>query len=266
MTRPALVPESQDALSGEDARTTLRRVHGMRLMTHAFQRMRSADGFSHARASAFAIALLLVEGTIAVIGLAVALGSPAFSRTVTAAAEMAVPGPAGRLLTSAVAQAQETGASHQYTALLVGLLAALVTGTTAMGQFERSCNRIYGIDDDRPSVQKYTRAFLLALTVGVVSAFAVSMMVLGRPIAESIENSSVSLIWLWGRWPLAIIVLVAALTALLKFSPNRRQPAYSWLLYGASVSVGLIVAARWRWRCSSTGAPPSVTRTVHSPG
>ena len=251
-----MVPESSTSLGWDDAHTTIRRVHWKRLLVHSFARLRQADGFSHARASAFAIALLLVEGTIAVLGLAVALGSSAFSRTITLVAETAVPGPAGHLLTSAARQAQENGTSHQYTALALGLLAAVVTGTTALGQFERSCNRIYGIDTDRPTLRKYGRAFVLAITVGVVSAISVTIMVLGRPITESIEHSSASLVWIWGRWPLAIVVLVAAVTALLKFSPNRRQPGFSWLVVGAAVSVGLMAVASlglalfFRWSSS----------------
>jgi YihY family inner membrane protein len=243
MSRPSAVPETGGRLSGHDAREVIHRVRWRTLVTSAFQRLRAADGFSHARATAFAFALLLVEGTIAVLGLTVALGSPAFSRTVSSVAETVAPGPAGQLLTSAVRQAQETGTSHQYTALLVGLLAALVTGTTAMGQFERSCNRIYGIDNDRPTLRKYTRAFVLAVTAGAASALAILTMVLGRPLAGSIDHSVFSVLWVWGRWPIAIILLIAATTALLKFSPNRQQPAFSWLAYGAAFSVALVVLA-----------------------
>lgn len=243
MTNATLVPESGDSLGDREAQAVLRDVSYPRVLRNAFSRLREADGFSHARASAFATALLLVEGMIAVLGLAVALGSSAFSRTIVAVAETAVPGPAGQLLTSAAQQAQETGSANQYTALLVGLSAALITGTTAMGQLERSCNRIYGVDRDRPSVQKYLRALVLAVTVGSVSALAMIAMVLGRPISESVEHSAVSLLWLWGRWPLGALVLIVATTALLKYSPRRRQPRWSWLVYGASISVGLMIVA-----------------------
>ena len=237
------VAESGESLTGREARETVRQVHWKPLLRRSFDRLRAADGFSHARASAFAFALLLVEGTIAVLGFAVAFGSSGFSRTVIDVAHSAVPGPAGQLLTSAARQAQETGSSHQFTALIVGLVASLITGTTAMGQFERSCNRIYGVAEDRPSLAKYTRAFALAVTVGVVSALALMLMVLGRPIANSVDSPAVSLVWLWVRWPVAVVILVAAVTVALKFSPRRRQPALSWLFYGAVVSVALMVIA-----------------------
>ena len=152
------------------------------------------------------------------------MGSSGFSRTVVDVLEAAVPGPAGQLLTSAARQAQEAGSSHQYTALIIGLVASLITGTTAFGQFERSCNRIYGVEQDRPSTKKYARAFLLAVTVGVVASLGVTMLVLGRPIAQAIEDSWAGDVWLVVRWPLAVVLLVLATTAMLRWSPNRRQP------------------------------------------
>jgi uncharacterized BrkB/YihY/UPF0761 family membrane protein len=112
-----------------------------------------------------------------------------------------------------------------------------------MGQFERSCNRIYGIDNDRPTLHKYSRALVLAVTAGAASALAILTMVLGRPLADAINHSAFSVVWIWGRWPIAVLVLVAAVTALLKFSPRRRQPAISWLVYGAAISVLLVVVA-----------------------
>ncbi len=242
MSHAQRVPETYE-LTGDDVVTTIRRVRWQRLLTTAFKRLRVADGFSHARASAFTLVLLLVEGLIALLGLAVALGSFVFSRTVVDVVEAAVPGPAGQLLTSAARQAQETGSDHQYTVLLIGLVASLFTGTTAFGQFERSCNRIYGVEQDRSSVQKYTRAAVLAVTIGVVASIGITMLVLGRPIADAVADSWAGDIWLIVRWPLAVVLLVLATTAMLRWSPNRRQPGYTWLVYGAGVSVLLTVGA-----------------------
>lgn len=119
MSHAERVPETYQ-LTGDDAVTTIKRVRWQHLLAAAFGRLRVADGFSHARASAFALALLLVEGPIALLGLAVALGSSGFSRTVTDVLEAAVPGPAGQLLTSAARQAQEAGSSHRDTAVVIG--------------------------------------------------------------------------------------------------------------------------------------------------
>lgn len=242
MSQAQKVPETYQ-LTGDDVVSTIQRVRWQHLLKESLKRLRVADGFSHARASAFALALLLVEGLIAVLGLAVAMGSSGFSKTVTDVLQTAVPGPAGQLLTSAARQAQEAGSANQYTALLIGLAASLITGTTALGQFERSCNRIYGVEDDRPSAKKYGRAALLAVSVGVIASIGVTMLVLGGPIAVAFEGNWAGDVWVVARWPLAVALLILSTTALLRWSPNRRQPGYTWLIYGAAVSVLLTVGA-----------------------
>lgn len=236
------VPQTFE-LTGDHARATLLGCGRRHLVADAFSRFRTADGFSHARASAFVLSLLLVEAVIAVVGLASATGSSAFGRTVIDIVEGAVPGPAGRILTGAVRQAQEAGGKGQYLALGIGLLATLITATTAFGQFERSCNRIYGVEQDRPSTQKYLRAFMLAVTAGIALTVAVTSLVLGRPIDNAIEDGWAEPIWDVTRWPIAILLLIGATTFVMKWSPNRRQPGYSWLGYGAAISVALTVAA-----------------------
>ncbi|MCZ3389440.1 MAG: YihY/virulence factor BrkB family protein [Actinomycetia bacterium] len=119
------------------------------------------------------------------------------------------------MLTVAARQAQEAGSDHQYAVLLVGRVASLITGMTALGQFERSFNRIYGVEQDRASVQKYTRAAVLAVTVGMVASIGITMPALGRPIAEAVAASWAVDVWLIVRWPLAIVLLMVGASAVL---------------------------------------------------
>ena len=135
---------------------------GATLIRDAFQRLRSADGFSHARSLAFARALVLVQAIIALVGLAAALGKNSASDLIVRSIKAAAPGPAGDLLTSAVTQAQQAGVVGALHRAVLGLVGAIVTGTTLMGQVERALNRLYGVEQDRPTLQKYGRALVLA--------------------------------------------------------------------------------------------------------
>ena len=74
MSTANLVPETRD-LTGDDAYKTLRRTGRRRLLVDAFKRLRVADGFSHARSLAFLTVLVVVQGTIALVGLASVLGN-----------------------------------------------------------------------------------------------------------------------------------------------------------------------------------------------
>jgi len=231
-----LVPETWD-LTGDDARATLLRTGRRRLLADSFQRLRVADGFSHARSLAFMITLVLVQGVIAVVGLASAAGGTRVSEVIVNAIQGSVPGPAGQVLTTAVQQAQGAGLSRRYLALVLGTVGMLVSATTAMGQVERALNRIYGVEQDRPFRHKYGFAFVVALTSGSLAALAFVAMAQGRAVGDSLDNHVVSTLWGWSRWPLAVVLIALAVTLLFRWCPRRHQPGLSWLAYGASLSV-----------------------------
>jgi YihY family inner membrane protein len=233
-----LVPETR-GLSGDDAWAVLQRTGRSRLLKDAFQRMRVADGFSHARSFAFMTALVAIQGVIGLVGLASVLNKGGVSDIIVATVRRAVPGPAGQVLTTAVAQAHSTAAEHQYGAVIVGLLGCLVTGTTALGQLERGLNRIYGVEQDRPFVHKYGRAFVFAVIVGTLASFAFGCLAFGRELFRSGGSHGLSTAWSIGRWPLGLALIAAAITLLFRWSPRRCQPRLSWLAFGAGISVVL---------------------------
>jgi YihY family inner membrane protein len=233
----ARVPETYE-LTGDDARKTLMSCGRWHLVRDAFVRFRASDGFSHARSLAFTTSLVLVQGLIVVVGFAAAFEQRAFSAAIVGAIQDAAPGPAGEILIDAVKQARNVAESNRFLPLFVGLIGLLVTGTTTMGQLERGLNRMYGIEQDRPSVQKYGRAFVLAVSAGLGLAVAFTLLAFGRSIRGELGHSLRD-IWFVLQWPVALALAVAAVAKLFRSSPNRRQPAWSWLAFGAFVGVGL---------------------------
>ena len=234
MSTAAKVPETWE-LTGDDARRTLVDTGRWQLLKDSFVRLRAADGFSHSRSLAFVTSLVLVQGLIALVGFAAAFGDVRMSREIVAAIQSAAPDPAGQLLTDAVAQARGVGAEDRFVPLLLGLIGTLITGSTAMGQVERGFNRIYGIERDRPTLEKYGRAFVLAVGAGSCLAAAFLVFAFGRR-SETTE-ALLRTTWPYFRWPLALVVATLALTAMLRWSPHRRQPAWSWLAFGAALCV-----------------------------
>jgi YihY family inner membrane protein len=229
MSNATRVPETVE-LTGDDARKTLADTGRLTLLRDSFVRLRAADGFSHARALAFTTSLILVQGMIVVVGLASAFGDVRFVRTAITAIEAAAPGPAANVLKSAVEQANRVGTDGRYLPLTLGLLGLLITATTAMGQFERALNRLYGMEQDRPALVKYTHALLLAITAGTLIGFAFLVLAFGRGVLTSGVETVL-------RWPLAILLAAAGLGALFQYAPRRRQPAWSWLAFGSAVGV-----------------------------
>ncbi len=186
---------------------------------------------------AFVTSLLLVQGVILLVGLAASLGDTDVSDSIVRAIREAVPGPAGKALTDAVFHAYVTGASGQDLVLVVIGITTVITGTTLMGQMERALNRQYGIEQDRPTFKKYGRALVLAFTAGVLSTAAFAMFALGHGIGQSLHDHTVTQIWNIVRWPIALVLMMSAIALLFRWSPNRHQPAWSWLAFGSTVSV-----------------------------
>jgi YihY family inner membrane protein len=238
MSTAQRVPETFE-LTGDDARETLLRTGRRTLLRDAFLRLRYADGFSHARSLAFALGLVLVQGTIALVGLASAIGAGGGRHDIVRILHDTVPGPAGDLLATAVDQARQAGSSQQYLGLFVGLAGALITAATAMGQVERGMNRLYGVEQDRPTVEKYAHATVLAVTAGVLAVIAFLALAFGSGIQALTGSSLVGDVWAVVRWPIAIAATMLSVALLFQRAPRRRQPAWSWLAYGSTVAVAL---------------------------
>ena len=115
------VPETWN-LTGSDARTPCRRHRDADgCCADAFERLRASDGFSHARSMAFATSLILVQGVIALVGLASAIGTGRAERRHRrdAPGRRARDRP-GTVLTDAVKQAHQAGAHSRSLALTLG--------------------------------------------------------------------------------------------------------------------------------------------------
>ena len=243
------VPETRtlagDELSADDAVTTLRRYGRWKLVKNSFVRFRYADGFTNARALALQFCLSFIPLIIAVIGLSSALHQEKVGQVIIQTLAGVLPGKdKGDMVEQAAQRTHEQGATGGQLALWLGLLAAIVALTTAMGQIERGANRIYGIERDRPALRKYGRALLMALTAGLLLQLGFVVIIAGDALGEALAAAfgwghTVESFWTIGCWPVGVVLAWASFTVVLERAPRRRQPGYSWLAFGSGVSLGL---------------------------
>jgi YihY family inner membrane protein len=243
MTTATRVPVTHDMAGGElgadDAWTTVRQYGFVPLVKEAFTRFRYADGFSHSRALGLQYCFALIPLAIAVVGLSVSLNQARIGRVLADALRQLSPGGARDFVEQALAQGAEQAATGQL-ALWFGLIAALIALTTGMGQVERGANRIYGIDRDRPTKEKYSRAAGLAVTAGILSLLGFIVLVAGGAIASGFGwSEGVVTVWNVLRWPLGILLVLGSYTIIFERAPRRNQPGLSWLAVGAGVSLAL---------------------------
>jgi YihY family inner membrane protein len=239
------VPETYH-LEGDDALETLRRTGTTRLLQDAFKRFRAADGFSHSRALAYQVTLSLLPALIATVGLASLLHARKVTVLLQQAADRLAPGPAGQIITAAFKQGQRASTAGAKLALMLGLLTAVASAALAFAQIERGANRIYGVEQDRATTQKYLTGLKLACSAGLLAVLAFVLIVVGSDIGRATGLSgAVSGLWAFLRWPLAIVLIVGSTALLFRESPRRRQPAASWLAVGSVVSVLLWLVFTW---------------------
>lgn len=222
--------------AGERSAEAARRRGLGELSRAAIRRFRGADGTSHARALAYQMVFVVVSGFIGLVGLASVLDVDALRGTVVEMAKQLAPGPSGRLIQEAAKQ----GAGGASAAMVLGLGAALVAGTFAMAQLERSANRISGRREDRPEAKRYATALILALSAGVLVSLGLLVLGGGTAIATGAGwDGSVTDIWHVVRWPLGAALTAAGVFLLFRTAPRERIATDRGLAIGALVAVGL---------------------------
>lgn len=253
-TVPVTIEMDGDELDAEDAFHLLRRVGVRRVLADAFVRFRYGDGFSSSRALALQATLAVVPFLLALTGLAADLDAERPSQVVAATVDAVSPGTGeDDALVDALSDADQKGDDDAQeiageVALVGGLLFSLVSMTLAMAQVERGTNRVYGVRRDRPSVAKYVRAGVLAAALAVPIGVGFLLLVAGREFARAMAevygwSDTAVLVWTVTRWPVGVVLLVVTIAVLLEKSPRRRQPALSWVAFGAAVTVVLVLLA-----------------------
>lgn len=250
MTTARLVPVTTemdgDELDAEDAWHLLRH-HGIRtVLVSSFVRFRYGDGFTNSRALALQTCLGLVPFLLAATGLSADIDDSRWARVVALTVDAVSPGGDGEdALAGAVSGGSESAGE---VALVLGLLLALVSMTTAMAQVERGSNRIYGIRRDRPALAKYGRAAVLTAVLALPVGAGFFLLVAGGAFGDAMVDeygwsAGLHTTWQVVRWPAGLALLVVTIAVLLDHAPRRRQPALSWLALGSGVAVALSMAA-----------------------
>jgi uncharacterized BrkB/YihY/UPF0761 family membrane protein len=150
------------------------------------------------------------------------------------------PGTVSKEVRDAVGQGLENGRGNHIAAIAAGVLATLIAGTTMFGQIERTANRIYGIETDRPTMQKYRAAAVMMLFAGTTAAGFLTAVGLGqawRSDGTSSRNAGFGTL----HWLLGAVCLFVASGVVLKWSPRRRQPGWAWLWAGIGSAAGGVV-------------------------
>ncbi len=149
--------------------------------------------------------------------------SPGVMSSITRTVQETLPGGAGRILTDAIANAQEASRGASLLAAIIGIVVALVSATSAMVAVQAGLNIAYDVPKDRSFVQKRLIALGLIVAAGLLG---------GVPSPFFASGSAVLSVIGWIVTLAAIIVMFAIFYYL---GPNRERPAWLWVSPGGVV-------------------------------
>jgi len=223
------------------------------------RRFLAADGTSHVRALAYQSAFVMMAGFIGLVGLASVLDLGQLRTIVQELASSVAPGAAGRLLQEAIRQGSGDGPLPA----VIGLGAALTSGTFAMAQLQRSANRLHGIETDDPPARRYGQALALAASAGVLLAIGGLMLGGGRSVATGFDwHGSAATTWEILRWPLGLSVAGAAIGLMFTVTSPDRRPAHD---LASATGIALALWATFTLMLGAYLSISSSTRNIYGP-
>jgi membrane protein len=132
--------------------------------------------------------------------------------------------------------------------LVLGILTALWSASGYVGAFARAMNRVYEVDEGRPFLK--LRGTMLGVTVATLAIVAVlaAMLVLTGPVAEAVGNAvglGGAFLTTWNilKWPVMVVLVVAAIAILYYATPNVKQPKFRWMSMGSFIALVVSILA-----------------------
>lgn len=127
-------------------------------------------------------------------------------------------------------------------ALVGGLVVALWSASGYVAAFSRGMNRVYEVDEGRPVWKLRPVLLLLTAVLVVIAVLVVAMLLLSGPVARSVGeavglSAGVVAVWQVAKWPVVVLLVVAAIALLYHGTPNVRQPRFRWLSLGAVLAL-----------------------------
>lgn len=126
--------------------------------------------------------------------------------------------------------------------LIVGVLGALWSASGYVGAFGRAMNRVYSIPEGRPIWKLRPTQLLVTVIVVVLVVLGALILVSTGPlvtqIADVVGVGDVALtVFQIVKWPILVVIAIAAIAILYYFSPNVRQPKFKWTSAGSIVAL-----------------------------
>lgn len=187
---------------------------------------------------AFFTLLALAPALAAVVSLYGLVTSPAEASQQIADFTTALPADARSLIEDQLKAVAGGNSGGLGLALLVSVLLSLWAASGGMKQLIEAVNVAY----DETETRKFFRLRGLAIlfTLGMIAMFVATLGLLAV-LPAVMDSSAGEIIANIVRWPLLAALMAAALAILYRYAPDRDQPKFRWVSWGAGIATLLWV-------------------------
>ncbi|QSB24039.1 YihY/virulence factor BrkB family protein [Curtobacterium sp. 24E2] len=130
---------------------------------------------------------------------------------------------------------------------IVGLVGALWSASGYVGAFGRAMNRIYNVREGRPIWK--LRPTMLGVTLATVILLVLGLLTLvSGPLARSFGDviglgDVAATVLLIVQWPILLIIAIVVVAVLYYWSPNVKQPKFTWVSSGSILALLIWIIA-----------------------
>jgi len=153
----------------------------------------------------------------------------------------AMPPAAAQVVRHVVAETSRASGSGK---LSFGLILTLIAATSAMTNVMDTLNAAYNVREGRSFLKFRAIAVGLTVAIGILMLIAMTIVLYGNGIANSVGNLvglSTVTTWTWkiAQWPVAAFFLLLSFALIYYFSPDVQFPVWHWISPGSVAGVFL---------------------------
>jgi membrane protein len=153
----------------------------------------------------------------------------------------AMPPSASQIVRHVVAETTQASGSGK---LSFGLILTLFAATQAMTNVMDTLNSAYNVREGRSLLRFRGIAIGLTIAIGILMLIAMTIVLYGNGIANSVGNlvglgNVTTWIWKIAQWPVAVFFLLLAFALIYYFGPDVKFPVWHWISPGSVAGVFL---------------------------
>jgi membrane protein len=157
-------------------------------------------------------------------------------------ADTVIPGDAAQIVEQVIAEIEQPAGGL----ISIVLLIALWLASSAFRSVTHALNIVHNVDESRPFWSQFLLSIVYTIAIALLLILALLFMIVGSQVLEWIAglvnlDDIFIVLWMWLRWPIAAILLMATVAFIYFAAPNKKQK-FKDIIPGSILSVLVWIA------------------------